>query len=300
MSEVLISPNNKVVAIGGGHGLPQVLKAFSFLGNNLSAIVTTTDNGGSSGRLRKINNNIAWGDIRNCISSLVDDELSQELLSFRFPGKIELGGHNLGNIIFTALEQMGNTPSAAIRLIKNLLNIKANIYPMTEEVSDLKAVLEDNSIILGETQIDDLQRLPRQITLHPKVQALNPAIKSISEADIIILGPGSFFSSILPPLLIERYAQAINQSKAKIFFIDNILPEQSLAKLMSLADKAAYLQTLINREVDCIISTNREENTIKNIITTDDIKLASNYHCSSALATVISHYYYIDKAALAI
>ena len=118
----------KIVAIGGGHGLSQVLRSLSFLGSNLSGIVTTSDNGGSSGKLRKINKNIAWGDIRNCLSHLVSKENGDDFLNYRFKGQGGIAGHSLGNLIFNAMEQLGSTPLNAVNQIRNILSITHVIY----------------------------------------------------------------------------------------------------------------------------------------------------------------------------
>ncbi len=289
MSEVYLPPNNKVVAIGGGHGLPQVLKAFSYLGSNLSAIVTTTDNGGSSGRLRKVNKSIAWGDIRNCISSLSDDKQAAELLDFRFKGNFELGGHSLGNIIFSSLEQIGHDPLPAIQLLSGLLKVEANVFPMSETASDLKAVLQDGSIILGETQLDSLKIMPKSISLYPEIVALKEALDAILCADIIILGPGSFFTSLIPPLLNHGYASSIAQSSAQLYFVDNLNSEYSVAQLFSFSDKVKYLEKLIGRRLDLIITTESKHVVNSRVILANEIRTSSNHHCSSNLNSVISH-----------
>ena len=289
MSDKLLSPNHKIVAIGGGHGLSQVLKAFSYLESNLSAIVTTSDNGGSSGRLRKINNNIAWGDIRHCLTSLIDDELALQILNFRFKGSVELGGHNLGNIIFTALEQMGNSPLNAIAYIKQLLDIKANIFPMSEMPVDLKATLNDGTTILGETQIDNLKTAPESLSLYPQIEGIDSAQMAIKGADIIILGPGSFYTSILPPLLITDYASAMASTNAKIIFIDNIAKESSPADFLSLEQKVLLLEDKLKRKLDKIISPVSDNFLDSRVNIIPQSGFLDDGHCITTLAETISN-----------
>ncbi len=298
MSIRLLSPDRKVLAIGGGHGLSQVLKAFSYLESNLSAIVTTSDNGGSSGRIRKVNNNIAWGDIRLCLTSLIDDELAHQILSFRFKGNLELGGHNLGNILFTALEQMGNSPLDAIDYIKPFINIKANIFPMSETPVDLKATLNDGTTIIGETQIDNLKTIPKEISLYPKVNGIEQAQNSISDADIIILGPGSFFTSILPPLLIPSYARAIAQSNAKLIFIDNLSEENSPADYLTLPRKIKILENTLDRRLDNIILKETARQFADEINSIPQSEPSKGEHCHKTLGKMISSYLQTDDSML--
>ena len=284
----MLPPNYKVVAIGGGHGLSQVLKAFSYLESNLTAIVTTSDNGGSSGRLRKVNKNIAWGDIRHCLTSLINDELACEILNFRFKGNLELGGHNLGNIIFTALEQMGKTPLDAIDYIKQLLNIKTHIFPMSETPVDLQANLVDGSVVLGETQIDNLKSAPNSIQLQPQVDGIDNAVTAIKDADLIILGPGSFYTSVLPPLLISTYAKAIANSTAKVTFVDNISNENSPADYLTLKQKLQELENILGKQVDTIIANDATQQFDDRVMVMPEDACSNNVHCKITLSEMIA------------
>ncbi len=129
-----------IVAIGGGHGLGRVLSTLSFLGDKLTGIVTTTDNGGSTGRLRKRSSSIAWGDVRNCLTQLVVEEsVGSKLFDFRFQGPDELGGHNLGNLILYGLGEIQSKPLDSIKLIRRLLKVKTQLLPMSETPTDLLA-----------------------------------------------------------------------------------------------------------------------------------------------------------------
>ncbi|TNF13985.1 MAG: uridine diphosphate-N-acetylglucosamine-binding protein YvcK, partial [Vibrionaceae bacterium] len=144
--------NKKVVAIGGGHGLGRMLAALKIFGSNATGIVTTTDNGGSTGRIRHCQGGIAWGDTRNCINQLITEpSISSMMFEYRFKGAGELDGHNLGNLMLTALDHLSVRPLEAINLIRGMLNVDVNIVPMSEHPSDLKALSVDGKWVTGET-----------------------------------------------------------------------------------------------------------------------------------------------------
>ena len=146
-----------IVAIGGGHGLGRVLSALSFMKERLTGIVTTTDNGGSTGRIRQERGGIAWGDLRNCLNQIIiEPSTASALFEYRFTGEGELSGHNLGNLMLKALEDMHIRPIEAINLIRELLKVKSYIIPMSEEPVHLAASLGSGSSIVGEMSIDNL------------------------------------------------------------------------------------------------------------------------------------------------
>lgn len=135
-----LSDLDRVVALGGGHGLGRVLSALSYLGTRLTGIVTTTDNGGSTGRIRKDEGGIAWGDMRNCINQLITEpSVASAMFEYRFSGTGELAGHNLGNLMLKALDNLSVRPLEAINLIRGLLRVNAHLIPMSEQAVDLMA-----------------------------------------------------------------------------------------------------------------------------------------------------------------
>ncbi|WP_448569932.1 gluconeogenesis factor YvcK family protein [Thalassotalea ganghwensis] len=232
----------KVVAIGGGHGLGRVLSTLSFLGKDLTGIVTTTDNGGSTGRLRKRSSSIAWGDLRNCLTQLVDkDSIGSQLFDFRFDGRDELGGHNLGNLILYGLGQIQSRPLDSIKLVRRLLRVKTPVLPMSETPTDLMAFYPKGRCRVGELSVDEMPMMPERLMLAPLVKTLPIAIEAIESADLIIVGPGSFLTSIIPPLLIRDIVKAIKHSKGHCVFIDNIVAENSPAGRLSLDEKLQWI-----------------------------------------------------------
>jgi len=232
-----------VVAIGGGHGLGRVLSTLSFLGNQLTGIVTTTDNGGSTGRLRKRSSTIAWGDLRNCLTHLVDDKsIGSQLFNFRFDGQDELGGHNLGNLILYGLGQIQSRPLDSIKLVRRLLRVKTPVFPMSETPTDLMAFYPEGRCRVGELSVDEMPDMPKNLMLAPLVKTIQPCLDAIANADLIILGPGSFLTSVIPPLLVRDIANAINNRKGHCVFVDNVVLEISPAAQLSIDEKLDWMQ----------------------------------------------------------
>lgn len=241
--------NKNVVALGGGHGLGRVLSSLSFLRENLTGIVATTDNGGSTGRIRSQQGGIAWGDLRNCLNQIiVKPTVASALFEYRFEGGGELGGHNLGNLILKALENMKIRPLEGINLVRELLHVRANLIPMSETPVDLAAILPSNQTVIGEVAVDEITEIPIDLLLIPHVEATPEAIEAIQKAEIILLGPGSFFTSIMPNLLIPALAKAIQTSQAHVIFIDNIGLEHSIVGSMTLAQRVQWLEKQIGEQ----------------------------------------------------
>ncbi|MCJ8319881.1 MAG: uridine diphosphate-N-acetylglucosamine-binding protein YvcK [Colwellia sp.] len=249
-----------VVAIGGGHGLGRVLSTLSFLGPQLTGIVSTTDNGGSTGRLRKRSSSIAWGDLRNCLTQLVDnDSIGSQLFNFRFDGQDELGGHNLGNLILYGLGQIQSRPLDSIKLISRLLKVKTSVLPMSETPTDLMAFYAQGRCRIGELSVDDMPVMPEKLMLAPLVKSLPHCINAITKADLIILGPGSFLTSIIPPLLVRDISNALNQRKGHCVFLDNVVAEQSPAADLTIDEKLAWIETNIGSlPIDSVITQNQQ------------------------------------------
>lgn len=245
-----------VVAIGGGHGLGRVLSSLSFLGERLTGIVTTTDDGGSTGRLRQGQECIAWGDLRNCLNQLVTEpSIGSQLFEYRFTGRGELAGHNLGNLMLLALDNLCVRPLDAIRLISDMLHIATSLLPMSEHPTDLCAHTVCGDQILGEVSIDQLTTPPRALSLNPVVPATREAIDALSQADMIILGPGSFLTSIMPPLLLSEIAEAIRGSGAIVVFISNLVAENGPAGKLTLSHQHRWLEERIGQgRIDAILA----------------------------------------------
>jgi len=249
-----------IVAIGGGHGLGRVLSTLSFMGHQLTGIVTTTDNGGSTGRLRKRSSTIAWGDLRNCLTQLVDgNSIGSQLFNFRFEGEDELGGHNLGNLILYGLGKVQSSPMDSIKLVRRILRVKTQVLPMSETPTDLMAFYPEGRCRLGELSVDDMPIMPKDLMLAPLVKSVKPCIDAINNADLIILGPGSFLTSVVPPLLVRDITKAIDKRKGHCVFIDNIVAEKSPAAKLTLDEKLDWIESNIGcLPIDSVICQDEE------------------------------------------
>ena len=241
---------DRVVALGGGHGLGRVMSSLSSLGSRLTGIVTTTDNGGSTGRIRRSEGGIAWGDMRNCINQLIaEPSVASAMFEYRFGGNGELSGHNLGNLMLKALDHLCVRPLEAINLIRNLLKVDAFLIPMSEQPVDLVALDHEGHEVYGEVNIDQLDHVPQELMLSPPVPATREAVEAIAEADLILIGPGSFYTSLLPILLLDEMAQALRRTPAPMVFIDNLGKEHSPAANLTLADRMTILEHYVGKKV---------------------------------------------------
>ena len=241
---------DRVVALGGGHGLGRVMSSLSSLGSRLTGIVTTTDNGGSTGRIRRSEGGIAWGDMRNCLNQLIaEPSIASAMFEYRFSGNGELSGHNLGNLMLKALDHLSVRPLEAINLIRNLLKVDAFLIPMSEQPVDLMAIDHEGHEVYGEVNIDQLPRVPKELMLSPPVPATREAVEAIAEADLILIGPGSFYTSLLPILLLDEMAQALRRTPATMVFIDNLGKEHSPAANLTLADRVGIMEHYIGKRV---------------------------------------------------
>lgn len=245
----------KVTAIGGGHGLGRLMATLSFLRQRLIGIVATTDNGGSTGLLRDAHQCIAWGDIRNCLSQLANQPLAKEVLNYRFNSDSSLHGHNLGNLLLYSLDELSARPLDGIQLLSRLLKVECKVLPMSESPTDLVGASAEAFDCHGELCIDELPHMPKRLVLQPPVNATPEALRHIEHSDLIIIGPGSFLTSVLPPLLVTEITRAVAESPAKVIFIDNLLAEQSPAGKLSLEEKLDWMNIHLQADVvDLIIS----------------------------------------------
>ncbi|EAS65157.1 hypothetical protein VAS14_05538 [Photobacterium angustum S14] len=271
--------NKNIVAIGGGHGLGRILSSLSCYGSKVTGIVATTDNGGSTGRIRACQGGIAWGDMRNCINQLITEpSIGSMIFEYRFKGNGELNGHNLGNLMLTALDNLSIRPLDAINLIRDMLNVETQIIPMSEHPSDLAAITYSGEIINGETSVDELQEVPKRLYLEPAVPATKEALNAINQADLILLGPGSFLTSIMPVLLLRDLGIALKNSNAQIVFITNLDKEHGPAGKMSLETMLHWCERAMNgRKID-IILTDKLHTDLNNKFNLQIEDLASSNH----------------------
>ncbi len=217
--------NINVTCIGGGHGLGHLLKIiddFNFV--NLTGIVSTTDNGGSTGRLRESCETISWGDIRYCLSKLSKKPTTKSLLfEYRFDNLGDLSGHSLGNLMFCAVDSLCIRPTESVQVMREFLGIEANILPMSDGVTQLVSHSGEHCYI-GEVEVDlNAKQGINKLALSPEVKPSHEVLDNLASADILFLAPGSFYTSTLPSLLMDEVIKVINNnSKLKVYFITNV------------------------------------------------------------------------------
>jgi uncharacterized cofD-like protein len=249
----------RVVALGGGTGLSMVLRGLKeYVASSkkeqagrpisdLAAIVTVTDDGGSSGRLRREYRVLPPGDIRNCMVVLSKDEhLLGKLFQYRFPAGRGLAGHSFGNLFLTALTNVTGDFPEAVRVSARVLAIRGRIFPSTAQNVTLEAELEDGKTVHGETNISRSRKPIREVRLVPRrVRPLPEVLEAIASADLILVGPGSLYTSIIPNLLIQKVAQAIKRSRATCVYIANLMTQPGETQHYSVADhvRAIYEHT---------------------------------------------------------
>ena len=223
--------NKKVVVIGGGHGQSTICRGIKNIDHlDISAIVTVADDGGSTGRLRRQFHIPAMGDIRNVMIALsANDDLMTALMDYRFddPNGTEedIAGHNLGNLILTALTQQCGSFLEAVQKVQNILNVKGKIIPATSQVITLYAQMEDGVVVRGEANIPDVNNHIRKVFYETYVRAESEAVKAIEEADLIIFGIGSVYTSILPNVIIPDIRSALNRAKGKKVYFCNAMTQ---------------------------------------------------------------------------
>ena len=225
-----------VVAIGGGNGLATLLSGLKQYVNggkdgvairDLSAIVAVSDDGGSSGRLRDEFSMPPPGDIRNCMVALSEDShLLSRLFQHRFSGAGDLGGHSFGNLFLAALAEVTGDFGEAVRLSSEVLASKGHIYPATDTDVRIAAELTDGSTVNGETNIGQMGGRIKRVYLEPSdCEPLETAVKAIAEADLITVGPGSLYTSLLPPLLVKGLSDAVAKSGGVKVVISNLMTQ---------------------------------------------------------------------------
>jgi len=236
----------RVVAIGGGHGLSTLLRGLKSKTESLTAIVTVADDGGGSGILRQEIGMLPPGDIRNCMEALANTEpVMQQLLSYRFKDG-SLKGQAFGNLLLAALDGISDSFDQAVLRMSEVLAITGRILPVTNENIQLEAAFENGSRILGESKICNFKKTQdcritevRLLPEHPP--ALPAAVEAIREAELIVLGPGSLYTSIIPNLLVEGIAKAICKSKALKLYVCNIMTQEGETEGYTAADHVAAL-----------------------------------------------------------
>lgn len=218
-----------IVVIGGGTGLSSMLMGMKKLDDvNLTAIVTVADDGGSTGRIRDIYNVPAVGDVRHVLCAMAMDEdehLFKDLMSYRFEGSEDIGGHNLGNLMFLGLMDITGSFMGAIKALSRILKIKGTILPSTLDIVTLYAMMEDGTLVRGENNIPAVSNSIDHVFYQKKVKPQMDALKAIQEADLIIYGIGSLYTSILPNVIIPGISEAIKENPCKKIYFCNAMTQ---------------------------------------------------------------------------
>lgn len=251
----------KIAAIGGGTGMPNVLRAMKRHTTNLSAIVTVADDGGSSGRLRKEYSVLPPGDIRNCLVALADEEtLLASLFQYRFGKKGELAGHSFGNLFITAMSHVAGDLPSAINESSKVLAIQGQVHPVTLANVTLKAKLKDGRKVSGESNIPEAKGRIDRVYISPAGCAAYPAaIEAIKSADVVMFGPGSLYTSIMPNLLVNGISKAIhNNRRALKIYVCNIMTQPGETDGYRVSD---HLKAIFDhagaRIIDIVIANNK-------------------------------------------
>jgi uncharacterized cofD-like protein len=262
----------RVVAIGGGTGLSTLLRGLKHYVarrrqeserhpiSDLAAIVTVTDDGGSSGRLRREYKVLPPGDIRNCMVALSQDEaLLGRLFQYRFHAGRGLRGHSFGNLFLTALSHVTGDFAEAVRVSGEVLAIRGRIFPTTLENVSLEAAMMDGKIVRGETRIAKSGKKIRRLSLRPRhVRPLPEVLDAIRQATLILIGPGSLYTSILPNLLVSGVAEAIEKSSATRIYVANLMTQPGETQGFSLGDHVRVIYAHTGRQLfDWVVASNQ-------------------------------------------
>lgn len=254
-----VSNKKKIVVIGGGTGTFVVLSGLKKYEVDLSAIVTVADSGGFTGRLRDEFGFLPVGDLRQGLAALAKENSQswiRDLLLYRFSRGSGLKGHNLGNLILTALQDMTGSTAKAVEVASRVFRLHGHIYPVTTKDIQLRITYNDGSVEMGEHILDEDKHGGKRIVsieTKPKARIYSGARKAILEADLIVIGPGDLYGSILPNLIIEGVSLAITKSKAKLVYVANLMTRYSQTHNMSVADHVAKVEERTGRKMDKIV-----------------------------------------------
>jgi uncharacterized cofD-like protein len=249
----------KIVAIGGGTGLSNLLSGLKRYSSNITAIVAVTDDGGSSGRLRKSLDMPAPGDLIDCYAALSDSPDLAKLLLHRFKRGEELEGHTFGNLMLATLSEERGDFGSAIMALNNILNVRGKVLPATASAATLMTELEDGTVIAGESTLREQAagRRIKHLRLEPsQPTAMSGAVETIKSAEMIVIGPGSLYTSVIPPLLVPDLARAIKQSKATIVYVANIMTEHGETDGLSVFEHCQAVAAHLGRKPDVVLVNN--------------------------------------------
>jgi uncharacterized cofD-like protein len=261
-------PIPRIVAIGGGTGLPNVLRGLRVLlygtreregtppRDRLVAVVATSDDGGSSGRLRAEFKIVPPGDIRNCLAALSDNHaLIADIFQYRFGSGDGLNGHPIGNLVLTALADVTNDFARAVEIASRVVGARGTVLPATHEMVTLVAEFEDGRVVSGETAISSGGGRIRQVSILPeRPRCVSETCEAVAKADVIVAGPGSLYTSILPPLLVPDLQQALVRTTATRILVANLMTEPGETDDYSALDQVLAIERHLGAQLfDCVI-----------------------------------------------
>ena len=253
----------KIVVLGGGTGLSTLLRGLKKFSTNLTAVVTVFDDGGSSGRLRREQGILPPGDIRNCLVALAEAEpLLTRLFEHRFRGG-ELDGHSFGNLFIASMSQVTGDLESAVKECSKVLAIRGRVLPTTLHDVTLCAEFTDGTVVEGESAITRAGRTIRRVYLKPsRVPALQDVLEAIGEADLIVLGPGSLYTSVIPNLLVGGVVDAIRQARGLRVYVCNVMTQHGETRGFRASD---HVRVLLEQDgsglfEDVLVNTRRPRN----------------------------------------
>lgn len=256
--------NFRITTIGGGTGTFVVLRGLKKYPVKLTAVVTVADSGGSTGRLRSEFGFLPVGDLRQSLAALANDEeeILTKLLAYRFDRGRGLAGHNLGNLILTALRDLYGAEARALEKAAKVFRISGRVLPVSLSQADLGVIYEDRTKVVGEHQIDQPQhgggKKIIKVFLKRKVKAYSKALRAIEEADLLVLGPGDLYTSTLPCLLVEGVRRAVRRTKAKLAYVVNLINRYSQTHQFKASDYLKEIEKHTGRAVDvALVNTSR-------------------------------------------
>ncbi len=244
-----------IVAIGGGTGLSTLLSGLKMFTRNITAIVAVTDEGGSSGRLRHEWGMLPPGDIRNCIVALAEHDSSlNRLLNYRFD-RGELNGHSLGNLMLLAITEMAGDFQKAVEELNKLLAIRGKVLPVTTETIQLKGMTRQGKYVCGELEVSDNGSNLEKLWIEPQtaepIEAVREAVKN---ADLIVLGPGSLFTSVIPNLLLKEVAKLLSETKVPIVYIANLVTQPKETEGMNILAHIDWIAGILGAVPDYVLA----------------------------------------------
>ena len=276
-----MSTKIKVVTIGGGTGLSVLLRGLKKYPLEITAIVTVADDGGSSGKIRSDMNIPSPGDIRNVIAALSDVEpYLEKMFQYRFDSG-EVKGHPVGNLMIAAMTDIHGDFSTAVKVMSRILNVRGTVLPTTNDIATLNAVLSDGEIIRGESSITKAGGVIDHVYITPsRVKPNEDVLKAIEEADYIIMGPGSLYTSIIPNLVISNVSEKIRESNAKKIYVCNVMTQHGETDNYTVSKHITAINKHVGENIfDLVIANSREF----------DDSILSKYHKEKQEPVKIDH-----------